>query len=107
MRIGPPLGVSLGIGIAREPPSELGPRLRPEVLEGCTVECSARLGVVTLAARSLVDLRVGDLLPLDAKVAPCATLNVGAHLVASGEGGVFGDRTAFMVRDAAPGAFFT
>jgi len=104
MRIGAPLGVSLGLGIAREPAPLPGPRLRPEVLEGCKVECSARLGVVTLAAGALVDLCVGDLLPLDTKVAPSATLNVGAHPVAAGEGGILGDRTAFLVRDVTSGA---
>ena len=100
LRFRAPFEAGIGIGFSREPPPavDAGARLELRHLGGCPLECSARIGSATFDARRMVALRVGDVVWLP-KVAAKATLNVGDQVIATGEGGVVGDRHAFLVRE--------
>jgi flagellar motor switch/type III secretory pathway protein FliN len=104
VRIAAPLEIALGIGVAAEPPPVIGRALPPGALSECYLECSARLGTATLDIFTLSTLAIGDVLRLDAKVGPSATLNLDGNPIAAGEGGVLGGRSAFMVHDVYSGA---
>jgi len=103
VRFGAPLDAVIGLGVARDPERPVGPRLAPVALEGCPLECSARLGTVKIAALDLMALGIGDVLRLSSQGPSSATLNVGSNPIASGEGGVVGDLLAFMVCDVQSG----
>jgi len=98
LRISPPLGVVIGIA-ANEKPSRIGQKIASEDLEDCPIECSVRLDIAGVDIFTLARLMPGDVLPLETKVAPYATLNVGRDPIAAGEGGVLGDRSAFKVHE--------
>ncbi|MGA3037378.1 MAG: FliM/FliN family flagellar motor C-terminal domain-containing protein [Vulcanimicrobiaceae bacterium] len=98
LRIASPLGVVIGIAVDEKPP-QIGPTIAAESLEDCPIECSARLSVAGLDIFTFARLTPGDVLPLETKVGPQATLNAGPDPIAAGEGGVLGDRSAFKVHE--------
>lgn len=103
VRFGAPLNAAVGIAVARDPGRPPGPKLAAAALEGCLLDCSARLEVPPIAAMKLITLGIGDVLRLSCQGGPAATLNVGECPIATGEGGVVGDLLAFMVRDIQSG----
>jgi flagellar motor switch/type III secretory pathway protein FliN len=96
LRVASSLGVVIGIAVNEKPP-QIGPTIAAESLEDCQIECSAQLGVAGLDIFTIARLTPGDVLPLETKVGPQATLNAGPDPIAAGEGGVLGDRSAFKV----------
>ena len=103
VRLGAPLGAAIGLGIACDPKSPPGPKLAPAALDGCVLECSARLEAATIQAMKLITLGIGDVLQLSSQGGPAATLNVDLNPIATGEGGIVGDLLAFMVHDVQSG----
>lgn len=99
LRLGPPADATLGIaaGAPRQPAERAF--LHAELLEECPIECWVRLGSGNVDIFTFAGLAVGDVVPLETKVGAFATLNLGAETIAAGEGGIFGDRTAFKVHE--------
>lgn len=98
LRIRSPFVASLGIA-TNEPAAQIGSSFSPHALDDCPIECSARLGVGAVDIFTIASLSVGDILPLEAKVGSPATLNLGPNVIAAGEGGVLGDKTAFKIHE--------
>ena len=96
LRLGPPLDAVIGIAVNEKLP-KIGPNIALEALENCSIECSAQLAVAAFDIFTIAGLTPGDVVPLETKVGPYATLNVGPDPIAAGEGGVLGDRSAFKV----------
>lgn len=96
LRIAAPLDVVIGVA-AREKAPQIGPTIAAEELEDCPIECSARLALAACSIFTIAGLTPGDVIPLETKVGPYATLNAGPDPIAAGEGGVLGARTAFKV----------
>jgi flagellar motor switch/type III secretory pathway protein FliN len=97
IRIVAPIDAAIGIGLGPAAPHTGGRFLSPAALEECALDCSARLGVATVDFFTLARLGIGDVLRLDAKVGPSATLNLGSNPIALGEGGISAGHTAFLV----------
>jgi flagellar motor switch/type III secretory pathway protein FliN len=98
LRIRSPFVASLAVA-TNEPAAQIGVAFSARALDDCPIECSARLGVGAADIFTIASLSVGDILPLEAKVGPSATLNLGPNVIAAGEGGVLGDRTAFKIHE--------
>jgi hypothetical protein len=98
LRLGSPLDVVIGVAV-RENGPKMGPTISPDVLADCPVECSVQLPVAVFNIFTIAGLTPGDVLPLETKVGPYATLNVGRDPIAAGLGGALGDRTAFKVHE--------
>ena len=98
IRLGAPIGASLGIAMS-EPVAAAGKRLSQNAIDECPIECSVRLGVAPVDIFTIAALAIGDVLRIETKVGPSATLNLGAEVIAAGEGGVVGDRNAFKVHE--------
>lgn len=96
LRLREPLEATVGIATC-EPAPKVGPSLSERALEDCPLECSVHLGVGAVDIFTIAGLGIGDIVPLDAKVGESATLNLGQNVIAAGEGGVLGDRSAFRV----------
>jgi flagellar motor switch/type III secretory pathway protein FliN len=96
VRLSAPVDASLGI-VLDEPAPNVGDVLSPAALDDCPIECSVRLGVAAVDIFTISALAVGDVVRLESKVGASATLNLGADVIASGEGGVLGERGAFKV----------
>ncbi len=98
LRIPAPLDVAIGVAAAmNEKPPQIGPTIAAEVLEDCPIECSVQLAVAAFNIFTIAGLAPGNVVPLETKVGPYATLNAGPDPIALGEGGVLGDRSAFKV----------
>jgi hypothetical protein len=98
LRLPSPLDAVIGIAVS-ENVSKIGPTIGFEVLEDCSIECSAQLSLAAFNIFTIAGLTPGDVIPQDTKVGPYATLNVGRDPIAAGEGGVLGDRSAFKVHE--------
>ena len=98
LRLREPLGVTIGVAVC-EPQGVPGPRLAPNALDACPIECTVHLGVATADIFTIADLAVGNVVRLETKVGPSATLNLGPDPIAAGEGGVLGERCAFRVNE--------
>lgn len=96
LRIASPLDVVLGIAALEKAP-QIGQTIAAEDLEDCPIECSVQLAAVTCDIFTIAGLTPGDVIPLETKVGPYATLNAGPDPIAAGEGGVLGARSAFKV----------
>jgi flagellar motor switch/type III secretory pathway protein FliN len=98
LRFSSPLQIVMGVAL-REKAAQAGPTISPDVLADCPVECSVQVGIAAFDIFTIAGLTPGDVLPLETKVGPYATLNVGPDPIAAGEGGALGDRTAFKVHE--------
>lgn len=96
LRIASPLDVVIGVAALEKPP-HIGPTIAAEDLEDCPIECSVQLTVAACDIFTIAGLTPGDVIPLETKVGPYATLNAGPDPIAAGEGGVLGARSAFKV----------
>src|SRR5579872_6817491 len=96
VRMAPPPDVVIGVA-ANEKAPEIGPTIAAEDLEDCPIECSVQLAVMACDIFTIAGLTPGDVVPLETKVGPYATLNAGPDPIAAGEGGVLGARSAFKV----------
>lgn len=99
LRMREPFEAIIGVGVQAEPASIPFAQLAPRALDECLIECTVRLGVATADIFTIADLSVGNVVRLETKVGPSATLNLGADPIAAGEGGVLGDRSAFRVHE--------
>jgi flagellar motor switch/type III secretory pathway protein FliN len=99
LRFGPSPGATVGVALGASPEPANRSFVHANLLEACPIECRVRLGNGNVDIFTLAGLRIGDIVPLEAKVGAFATLNVGAETIAAGEGGIFGDRTAFKVHE--------
>jgi hypothetical protein len=99
VRVTAPVRLTIGVGVLRELP-DLPPAatLSPAVLGTVPVTARALLGTGRIAAARLLELRAGDLILLDTKVAGEGELNLADQRIAGGLCGVVGGRTAFLVR---------
>ncbi len=96
LRIASPLDAVIGLAASEKAP-EIGPKIAAEDLEDCPIECSVQLAVAACNIFTIAGLTPGDVIPLETKVGPYATLNAGPDPIAAGEGGVLGTRSAFKV----------
>lgn len=96
LRMAAPINALIGIAADEKLPAG-GPTLAPEDLADCLIDCSVQLRAVAVDIFTIAGLTPGDVVPLETKVGPYATLNVGPDPIAAGEGGVLGDRSAFKV----------
>ena len=102
IRIGRPLEVTLGVGLLRELAEPMpAASLAPAALADVPVELHAVLGVGELSFRRLLELREGDLVVLQTKVAAAGDLKCGRHRIARGICGAVGGRAAFAVQTVA------
>jgi flagellar motor switch/type III secretory pathway protein FliN len=90
MRIGPPIGATLGVGMTREPIAVVsgGPTISAQLLDDVFCEARAEIATGTMTAAGLASLAPGTIVRMDTKVGANATLKVGGHSVARGRGGV-------------------
>jgi hypothetical protein len=97
LRFGPLPAATVGVALGAPLQAANRSFLHPKLLEECPIECWVLLGSGNVDIFTFARLAVGDILPLETKVGAFATLNLGAEAIAAGEGGIFGDRTAFKV----------
>jgi flagellar motor switch/type III secretory pathway protein FliN len=98
VRVGAPIALTLGVGIARELPEPAPARTLPAAaLDPLALDVQVVLGHATLAAPRLLALRVGDTVPLVTKVAGGGELNVAGQRIATGSGGVVAGHAAFAI----------
>jgi flagellar motor switch/type III secretory pathway protein FliN len=99
VRVAAPIALTIGIGIVRDlpqtPPSAMLP---PAVLADVAVDVRVILGRGTLAAPSLLGLRIGSVVPLGTKVDGEGELNLAGQRIALGTCGLRNGRPAFEVR---------
>jgi flagellar motor switch/type III secretory pathway protein FliN len=98
VRVAAPARLTIGIGSTRQvvPPAPIR-TLAPPTLGAIPLEARVVLGRGVVLASRLLDLRVGEIVPLHTKVAGEAELNVAGHGIALGSCGVFQGRAAFDV----------
>jgi len=101
VRLRAPVRAVLCIALVRDV-ARPGPvtTIAPSALWNIEVEARAQFAVGELSARSVLGLAVGDVVTMQTKVGDAATLKVGPHRVATGDCGVAGERTAFLVRQS-------
>lgn len=100
VRVRAPIALTLGVGIVRDLPDP-GPSgaLSAEALARVPLELRAECARGTIDVRRLLDLRVGDVVRLDTKVASPAVLKVGSTCFATGACGIRGAYQAFSIDD--------
>jgi hypothetical protein len=100
LRIASPLDAVIGVAVAVDKKApQIGPTIAAEDLEDCPIECSVQLALAAFNIFTIAGLTPGDVIPLETKVGPYATLNAGPDPIAAGEGGVLGARSAFKVHE--------
>ncbi len=104
VRVSAPIHVTIGVGILREiaarPVTAPVPRVS---LAAIPLELRVVLGYGTIPASRFLELRAGDVVRLDTKVAGDAELNLAGQSIALGTCGVVDGRAAFDVRSAKRG----
>jgi flagellar motor switch/type III secretory pathway protein FliN len=103
VRVRAPIALTIGVGIARalcEPPPAT--TVSQRTVGAISVETRVVLGHGTIAASRLLELRPGDVVWLDTKVAGEGELNVAGQRIALGTCGVVKSRAAFDVQSTSP-----
>ena len=104
VRLSAPVQLTIGVGILRELAAMPVSAPIPGVsLAAIPLELRVILGYGTIPASRLLDLRAGDVVRLDTKVAGEGELNLAGHSIAFGTCGVVDGRAAFDVRSAKRG----
>ncbi len=99
VRIAAPVRLTIGVGLLRSLPEAAPARtLAPASLGAVPIEARVVLGRGVIAASRLLDLRVGDVVRLQTKVAGEGELNVAGHRMGVGTCGVRNGHAAFDVR---------
>ncbi len=99
LRVAAPVRLTIGVGITRAiaPPAPIR-TLAPLTLGAIPLETRVVLGRGVIVASRLLELRIGEIVPLHTKVAGEAELNVAGHGIALGSCGVLNGRAAFDVQ---------
>jgi hypothetical protein len=98
VRLGPPLGLCIGVGLLRElpePPAVV--TLAPAALASVGVDVRVVLGHAVLPLTEVLTLRTGSVVPLRTKVGGGGELNLAGQRIAFGSCGVRNGRAAFEV----------
>jgi flagellar motor switch/type III secretory pathway protein FliN len=98
VRVRAPVAFELGIGIVRDLPDP-GPSgaLPPAALGRVPIGLRVEFARGTIAARTLLDLAVGDVIPLQTQVGARAGLKIADRFIATGTAGMAANRYSFEI----------
>jgi len=93
-----PMAARIGIALSRDPAARgSASTLRLEDLGGVDIEVRAQFAAGTLTAAAFLDLRPGTIVPMNTRVGEPGLLKIDGAVIARGECGAVGERSAFIV----------
>ncbi|HET6894191.1 MAG TPA: FliM/FliN family flagellar motor C-terminal domain-containing protein [Candidatus Baltobacteraceae bacterium] len=93
-----PVAARLGIALSRDPVARSGASaLHLEDLGGVEIEVCAQFACGMLTAEAFLGLRPGTIVPMKTRVGEPGLLKIGGAVIARGECGALGERSAFIV----------
>lgn len=96
-----PVNMRLGFAFSREPAERSGAaRLDPGILLDVEAELRVEFARGQLDAGAFLDLRPGAIVPMMTRIGEPGRLNLGATLVARGECGAVGERSAIILHNS-------
>jgi flagellar motor switch/type III secretory pathway protein FliN len=92
-----PAAMRIGVALSRDPVSRGSATLRIEDLGAVQVEVGVEFARGVLPAPDFLDLRPGSIVPMTTRVGEPGLLKMGGAVLARGECGALGDRSAIVV----------
>lgn len=92
-----PAAMRIGVALSRDPVSRASGSLRLEDLGSVEIEVCAEFASGTLSAAAFLDLRPGTIVPMKTRVGEPGLLKIGGAVLARGECGALGERSAMIV----------
>ena len=92
-----PAAARIGVALSRDPVSRASGSLRLEDLGSVEIEVCAEFASGTLSAAAFLDLRPGTIVPMKTRVGEPGLLKTGGAVLARGECGALGERSAMIV----------
>jgi flagellar motor switch/type III secretory pathway protein FliN len=99
LRLGSPVDAVVGIGLSKDPTTEIEQRVDPMMLNEVKLDVRARIARLAVPARSLSAIAVGSVVTFETKLSDLAELRIGRSVIAQGECGVRDGNFAFAVVD--------
>jgi flagellar motor switch/type III secretory pathway protein FliN len=92
-----PAAARIGVALSRDPVSRASGSLRLDDLGSVEIEVRAEFASGTLSAAAFLDLRPGTIVPMKTRVGEPGLLKIGGAVLARGECGALGERSAMIV----------